>query len=317
VKRQSAHEPLDTPEPTPEAAAPVTENASHAVLADDGAAPSGDATEAERWKAEFDAQQEAFKARSAEQREKAERERERWEKIRAEQGPAAPLPDAALPPPLRPAGAGTAGHVQGHGAWESVVGTVPADGPDAFRGTSPVPTDGRAGVTGESAGPPATHGTRAHAVSDSDHSGSELPSEMTSSFPSSAFDSGTPPSPAHRARQPLADERTRAARAPVPVPEPYASAIRAAADRKDGSDRTTLTAVTPQIFDGSLPPRTRVLVLLASLGINLLLPFVNGVMLGVGEIFAKEILGVWWSRPGGVAAKLGLGGPSKRFKRKD
>jgi hypothetical protein len=68
------------------------------------------------------------------------------------------------------------------------------------------------------------------------------------------------------------------------------------------------------VFDSSLSTRTRVFALLASLGINLLLPFINGVMLGVGEIFAKEVIGVWWNRPGSIAANLGF---SRRSNRKN
>lgn len=45
------------------------------------------------------------------------------------------------------------------------------------------------------------------------------------------------------------------------------------------------------VFDPDLPTRTRVLALVATLGINLLLPFINGVMLGFGEIFAKNVVG--------------------------
>jgi hypothetical protein len=311
VKRQSVHEPHEAVAPAPDAAAPATENASHSVLADDDTMPAGDGEQAAEWKAEYDAQVEAFKARSAEQREKAERERERWEKIRAEEGPSKPVSDA--PGTLQPEGAGSAGHLVGHGTWESVQGVAATGDPDKLREVSPSPVDGRGLVTGEGQGPPPTHGARAHAASGSDasgeHSGSDIPSSLADSFPSS-FDIETPPSPAPR-RHHLADERGHASRAPVPVPEPYASALHAAA----ATDRAGPAAVTPMIFDASLAPRTRVYALLASFGINLLLPFINGVMLGVGEIFAKEIIGVWWSRPGGVAARLGLG-QAKKFRRK-
>lgn len=53
------------------------------------------------------------------------------------------------------------------------------------------------------------------------------------------------------------------------------------------------TSVTMAIFDTTLTTRTRVTALCSSLAINLLLPFVNGVMLGFGEIFAKNIVLEW------------------------
>jgi len=69
---------------------------------------------------------------------------------------------------------------------------------------------------------------------------------------------------------------------------------------------------TLAIFDSSLSTRTRVTALFSSLAINLFLPFVNGVMLGFGEVFAKNVLFVnlkwpWKSRPGLAAAGRGLG----------
>ncbi len=45
----------------------------------------------------------------------------------------------------------------------------------------------------------------------------------------------------------------------------------------------------------------------SSLAINFLLPFVNGVMLGFGEIFAKNIVLEWW-RPGSSATMTGVRG---------
>ncbi|KIY72400.1 hypothetical protein CYLTODRAFT_417988 [Cylindrobasidium torrendii FP15055 ss-10] len=65
------------------------------------------------------------------------------------------------------------------------------------------------------------------------------------------------------------------------------------------------TSVTLAAFDSSLSTRTRVKALLSSLAINLLLPFVNGVMLGFGEIFAKNVVLAWW-RPGSSVAQTGI-----------
>jgi hypothetical protein len=51
--------------------------------------------------------------------------------------------------------------------------------------------------------------------------------------------------------------------------------------------------------------------LVSSLSINMLLPFVNGVMLGFGEIFAKTVIVEWLGWGPKVATNLGLGIPSR------
>lgn len=66
---------------------------------------------------------------------------------------------------------------------------------------------------------------------------------------------------------------------------------------------------TLAIFDSQLSTTTRVKALASSLAINLLLPFINGVMLGFGEIFAKNVLVGWlgWKIPGTkVATNVGI-----------
>lgn len=62
-------------------------------------------------------------------------------------------------------------------------------------------------------------------------------------------------------------------------------------------------------MDNRVAPRTRLSLVLSSLAINLLLPFINGVMLGFGEIFAKDVVVGWFgwkTRRGSTAAGLGL-----------
>jgi hypothetical protein len=68
-------------------------------------------------------------------------------------------------------------------------------------------------------------------------------------------------------------------------------------------------SATLAILDNSLSTRMRLSALLSSLAINLLLPFVNGVMLGFGEIFAKNVVIGWfgWQIPGSVATNVGVG----------
>ncbi|KAG8908342.1 hypothetical protein FRB99_007269 [Tulasnella sp. 403] len=53
-------------------------------------------------------------------------------------------------------------------------------------------------------------------------------------------------------------------------------------------------SVTPRILDAGLPWKTRAFALVSSLAINMFLPFVNGVMLGFGEIFARNVIAPWF-----------------------
>lgn len=68
------------------------------------------------------------------------------------------------------------------------------------------------------------------------------------------------------------------------------------------------TSVTLSIFNSSLSRRARVLALLSSLTINLFLPFINGVMLGFGEIFARHI--IKWNGWSDFASFVGRRPPS-------
>lgn len=73
------------------------------------------------------------------------------------------------------------------------------------------------------------------------------------------------------------------------------------------------TTATAAIFDSQLSTKTRVLAVLSSLAINMLLPFVNGVMLGFGEIFAKTVVVGWlgWKVPGAGVANVGVRSPAR------
>jgi hypothetical protein len=73
----------------------------------------------------------------------------------------------------------------------------------------------------------------------------------------------------------------------------------------------TAASVTLAVFDDSLSARSRCLALLTSLSINLFLPFVNGVMLGFGEIFAKTVIVGWLGWGPTVPANVGLGQGSR------
>ncbi|KAJ3734223.1 hypothetical protein DFJ43DRAFT_1152430 [Lentinula guzmanii] len=140
---------------------------------------------------------------------------------------------------------------------------------------SPSPADARDLVTGET--PKATSHSRQFTGEDS-QKWENLPSEVTSSLPSMSFpeDSG--------------HEESRAAPSRSPPTAP--------------------ASATLSVFDASLSTTTRFRAFASALAINLLLPFVNGVMLGFGEIFAKNVILGWfgWKTdvPGSTAASLGL-----------
>jgi Outer membrane protein TOM13 len=72
-------------------------------------------------------------------------------------------------------------------------------------------------------------------------------------------------------------------------------------------------SLTSAIFDTSLSRRTRLTAFFSSLAVNLLLPFVNGVMLGFGEIFAKNVLMDWLAhlKPRSVATAVGIRGSNR------
>lgn len=107
-----------------------------------------------------------------------------------------------------------------------------------------------------------------------------VPTSPTSSFPSMSF-------PDH---------------SNIPSPEPRNST------RHPGNQAPPQSA-TIAIFDTSLSVRARMSVLLSSLAINMLLPFINGVMLGFGELFAKNVVIAWfgWKIPGSVVTNVGIG----------
>ncbi|KAJ3500619.1 hypothetical protein NLJ89_g9713 [Agrocybe chaxingu] len=184
--------------------------------------------------------------------EKAEKERLRWEAIRAAEKEEAAKRKAAGIVDEPPS--------QGHGeGWESVGG--PSTVASSSQLTELVSVESEPAQPQPSAvrREPTTDLSRTHSRPDTNTDESQkwedVPS-VTSSFPSMTFPENidTPPPPRS---QP-------AAAAPV--------------------------SVTLAIFDSSLSTRTRLKAFVSSLAVNLLLPFVNGVMLGFGEIFAKNVV---------------------------
>ncbi|KAJ8507288.1 hypothetical protein ONZ45_g10330 [Pleurotus djamor] len=227
--------------------------------------------DSEAWKAEYEAQVNSWREQSASAREQAEKERARWEAIRAAEKndtivrgsePKQPLSDVQPP---------------GLSATSSSESPGPADARDLVA------------ISGETAPPPvppssssdiAHLSTTSHA--DNVEKWEDIPSSLTSSFPSMSFPEHTEPS--------------------SPARKPRTEHVETAAP----------PSATLSVFDSSLSSRTRIKALLSSLAINLALPFVNGVMLGFGEIFAKNVILEWfgWNKPsrsGRVATTAGLG----------
>lgn len=215
------------------------------------------AAEPETWKEEYDAQVEAWRAQSAEAREKAEAERAKWEAIRKEekaQRRASGVPEVKEEIPT------------GLPTHKPPVVANPKDEVE----TPAIEKQGPASVQPES------------------HEGSqtwEAVEASTASFPSLSF------------------------------PDQPTQALSPSAELGKPSQRTSTQTTTLAIFDDTLSTRTRALALLSSLAINLALPFVNGVMLGFGEIFAKNVVMEWlgWKQTTTpVASNVGLGTSQRR-----
>jgi hypothetical protein len=233
------------------------------------------------WQAQYEAEIASFRAQSAEQRAKAEKERARWEKIREEEAMNA------------------SSH---HKEWEEVGASGSGSTSTVTVSASPSPADVRDLVAGERPGHAHAHEHEREDSGTDSGSGShpekwEMPSSMSASFPSS-FDMDTPPSPSsnnlHRA------ERTHhhhgGHHAPVPLPPPLGAAAHAPARGHAGSSskpENEPISATLSVLNTSLPVKTRAFALFSSLAINFFLPFLNGVMLGFGEIFAKEVVAGW------------------------
>ncbi|KAG6865911.1 hypothetical protein C0991_010744 [Blastosporella zonata] len=237
---------------------------------------SGSSTDS--WKAEYEAQIETWREQSAEAREKAEKERERWEAIRAVEKKEAERRKAlgiADEPEPEPTG-------QEHEAgWENVT---QHSSKTATAVTESQPSVQLPDASSKSTAPMAPierEVPRPHSQADTKDGSQkweDIHSSVTSSYPSLEYPERTEtPSPSHR----------------HPAPPPVAP-----------------LSATLAVFDSTLTTRTRVKALFSSLAINMLLPFVNGVMLGFGEIFAKNVVMKWFgwkpTGPGYVAVATGI-----------
>ncbi|KAI9061001.1 hypothetical protein FKP32DRAFT_1594676 [Trametes sanguinea] len=299
------------PEPAPEPAAgsstvavPESEPQSEASAATGEAESTEDA-----WKEEYEAHVAEWRKRSAEQRQQAEERRAHWEAIRAKEREEGKGRESVL-------------------SWENLSSSVTTA---ATAADSPSPADARDLVTGEAQGGhskeylesvlPGAHASPSSSPPENENSQpasepesskqekwDDMTSSLTSSFPSMSFPSD-PHSPSSSARRDL------------PPPPHHHQHPHSAGhahgpghlhghhhphhhDGAEGPKTATLS-----VFDSSLSPKTRALALFSSLAINVLLPFVNGVMLGFGEIFAKNVVVQWlgWKIPGTASSASSQG----------
>ncbi|KAI0690628.1 hypothetical protein BC835DRAFT_1417663 [Cytidiella melzeri] len=306
ITKVSAH-----PQPPP---ATATEpEVAHTPLSETTAEVAAASSSEDEWKTEYDEHLVGWRARSAEQRQKAEAERAKWEAVRLEKEKAGvDWKDSVLEERRRSlklsestasvggfSGSGTAS-VSG---WESVraeneggASPSPADARDLVAGETP-----RAGQDEPSSSSSNPEGVDSHPSSEPDSSKhdkwEEIPSDMTSSFPSMTI-----PSDLHSptSSQNLHHSSTR---------QRYEEQLRHGHHDHHKHHTDKHASATLAAFDTQLSTKTRVLAVASSLAINLLLPFVNGVMLGFGEIFAKNVLVGWlgWKVPGKpVATNVGV-----------
>ena len=115
---------------------------------------------------------------------------------------------------------------------------------------------------------------------------SSIPSSLTSSYPSLSPHDQHP------------QQDTHPSTIPQHMRDPRDTEIRNRTHDHQGNEHPPRPPASTAIFDSSLSTRTRVVALLGSLTINLFLPFVNGVMMGFGEIFAENVLWKWlgWTK---------------------
>lgn len=279
---------LTIPPPIP---APITQ----ADLAQSEPAPPS--TEAsvsdETWKQQYDAYVAEWRAASAVAREKAEETRSKFEVVRAQE-------EAKK---LAEGGSKGKGKDGAAGGWEDVhPGRQPLPRPSG----SPSPADARDLVTGEREGHihfGAGHGQGHGSSPPASLSQWEDVPSMASSFPSLPSQETSPPS-RHRQHPSAQTDSLPPSSAPEsspkeketrPVKDSKATVLDPSRSQVAGpSTKRQTPAVTPVIFDPNVPVKTRILAMFSSLAINMFLPFVNGVMLGFGEIFARNVVGPWF-----------------------
>ncbi|OAX41192.1 hypothetical protein K503DRAFT_767921 [Rhizopogon vinicolor AM-OR11-026] len=284
---ETAFQPADIPKSATTApTAPAPSSDAPATISD--VIEASGSFEEDAWKAEYEAQVDEWRAQSADARAKAEHERARWEQIRKRE---AEERQALGQEPENWDALGS--HITSSFAAASEVLAS-----SSASLASPSPAHSKDLTSGEQQGPSSHHHASQHLKTDSGSPSQKwehIDSSPTSSYPSMSFPElsiPSSPSPPRAALPPTTGHGQ-------PEEEHHAKP----------KSTTVPPSTIPSLLDGTLAPRTRMCLLLSSLAINLFLPFVNGVMLGFGEIFAKNVLVGWigWrTQSGHTAAKVGI-----------
>ncbi|KAI0710036.1 hypothetical protein C8Q76DRAFT_740832 [Earliella scabrosa] len=318
---QSALSTAFTPAPLPRQTAapePTPETTSNPIASEPAPqAPSeppinaGEPESAEDvWKEEYEAHVAEWRRRSAEQRQKAEEKRAEWEAIREQERKEGKSRQSVLS--------------ESTSGWENLSGSVAASASAA----SPSPVDARDLVSGEGQGghskeyletvlpgastststPPSHEKSPSHPASEPESSKQDkwdsMTSSLTSSFPSMSFPSDPHSPTSSGARRDLPPHHAHHHEHTAAHGHAHTHGHHAHHPAHAEPPRTA----TLSVFDSSLSPKTRTLALLSSVAINVLLPFVNGVMLGFGEIFAKNLVSwLGWKVPGTASAASSRG----------
>ncbi|KAG9046368.1 hypothetical protein FS837_004544 [Tulasnella sp. UAMH 9824] len=251
---------------------PIPAPTQPSALANPPGAEGAEAGDDNSWREEYDARLAEWRAQSAVARKKAEETRERYAAIRAqEEAESAAAGRQPLPAPSQA--------TLGEPGREHVS-----------------PADARDLVTGEQQGHqhhPTTISSPAISVShpsEAEHDRWEDVPSVVSSFPSLPSGTSPPSQPRDTPARTEAGTKTEKEHDKAPGKGPAASQHTPTASQVA---RPQPPSVTPLVLDSSLPAKTRAFALISSLAINMFLPFVNGVMLGFGEIFARNVLAPW------------------------
>ncbi|KAF9450326.1 hypothetical protein P691DRAFT_798216 [Macrolepiota fuliginosa MF-IS2] len=265
-RRESPSKSPGPEEPTTIAESIFTysESSSEATESTSASSPPPSQAEEESWKQEYEEQVKAWRAQSAEAREKAELVREQWEAKRAAEREEAEKRKAA-------------------GTFELVPEVIPGP-PIVAAAVQDEKIEVKEAEKEEETDVASSIISQPDTL-DSSQKWEEVNSPATSSYPSMSFpeQSATPPLQHH-------DHDHHQPRSQPALPP---------------------QSVTLSVFDSSLSTRTRLKALASSIAINLLLPFVNGVMLGFGEIFAKNFV-LGWLGWGSTATTVGISQRSRR-----
>lgn len=250
--------------------------------------PSAVGDDEDPWKAEFEAQVSELQAQSPQALETAERERAKWEEIRKHEEEER---EAIGQEPE---------------TWDTLGSHVTS--------SMAVVSEFLAGHTPTSEGPPSPIQVNVSSIDgampSTDHGSVSEHHSVESVSPSQKWVQISPSLGSSYPSISLSDPSGLSS-SPAPRPSPPPSCSPTQRHKSSVEERNTAIppSTLPSIMDHTVTRRTRFSLIVSSLAINLFLPFVNGVMLGFGEIFAKNVLVGWFgwrTQSGRIAAHLGV-----------